>query len=385
MVLMPDGGGRVTNSGVVLSGRKLLDPVRDPEGNPVWDTDGDDVADSYTITVLDPGLYSNAHTTSINESLDVVGYATAGDGNQVALLWRNTPSGHTLMELGRTFTDAEVATFTKVEIHALSINDLGQVLVYEHGGLPWTDPPVATDVFALALVDPEDTDGDGVGDVWNRDDDGDGTNDLMIELEYGARWGGSLWGTGSINNLGQIAAFSNLRNQNCVVVPRDTDGDGVPDLWFVDDDGDGWNDLRTELQTDLGWPLENVDISDTGVVASSVDDHPKNYILRWQIDEAGNVELVDTEHVDWVVGTNNQGQIVGLYAKSMRDYYTKYTTILWEPDGSIVNLLDLLDNPSTTAQNLRALDISDTGYIVGLVYTDEHWPTGAFIAVPLAQ
>jgi hypothetical protein len=388
LVLMPDGAGYVTNSGVVLSGMKLLDPVRDVQGKPVWDTDGDDVADSYAITILDPGLYSNAQTRSINESLDVAGYGTAADGNQVALLWRNTPSGHTLVELGRTFTDAEVATFTDVQINALSINDLGKVLVYEYGFDPSRLPSQGdgySDTFALALVNPEDTDGDGVGDVWNRDDDGDGTNDLMIELEYGASWGGSLWGEGSINNGGRIAAFSNLRSQNCVVVPMDTDGNGVPDLWFVDDDGDGWNDLRTELQSGLGQSMEDTDISDTGVVVSGVFNHPRNYILRWHIDEVGNVELVDTEHVDLVVGVNNQGRIVGLNCKSMPDYHTKYTTVLWEPDGSIIDLLDLLDNPSRTLKNLRALNISDTGYIVGLVYTDEHWPTAAFIAVPITQ
>jgi hypothetical protein len=382
MVLMPDGGGQVTNSGVVLSGRKLLDPVRDAAGNPVWDTDGDDVADGYTITILDPGVYSNAHTTSINDSLDVVGYGTAGDGSQVALLWRNTAAGHTLVELGRTFTDAEVETFTDVEIYALGINNLGQVLVYEHGGLPWTDPPVVSDTFALAVVNPKDSDGDGTPDTWFEDIDEDGTNDLMVELEYGSRLGAKLWGEGSINNLGQTAAMSNLSERGLVVAAKDTDGDGAADVWFEDLDGDGRNDLAADLGPSIEW----LALSDSGVVVGTEivwgrDDH----FLRWQIDEAGNVELVAEESgAYFMTGVNNSGQAVGYTSTSTRRGGLRCTAILWEPDLSIIKLVDLLDNPSRDARSLRAFDINNAGYIMGDV-TDDYPVTVAFIAVPLAQ
>jgi probable HAF family extracellular repeat protein len=32
-----------------------------------------------------------------------------------------------------------------------------------------------------------------------------------------------------------------------VVVPEDTEGDGIPDYWYRDDDGDGINDLMVDL------------------------------------------------------------------------------------------------------------------------------------------
>jgi hypothetical protein len=57
---------------------------------------------------------------------------------------------------------------------------------------------------------------------------------------------------------------------------------------------------------------------------------------------------------------------------------------LWEPDLSIIKLIDLLDNPSRDAQSLRAFDINDTGYILGDA-TDDYPVTVAFIGVPLAQ
>lgn len=379
LVRIPDidyrsGAGAISDSGVVLAGSILLEPARDAAGNPVWDSDGDGIVDGYTVTTLEPGAYQETRGASINESLDVVGSGTDENGDRVALLWWNAPDGRTLVELGQTFSADEV--------HALSINDLGQVLVYEHRG-DYSDPDFLnwTDTFALALVNPKDTDADGAPDLWFEDLDGDGNNDLMVNLEYGTRLGGSLWGVGSINNRGQVAARSNLTGRGFVVVPRDTDGDDEPDLWFEDLDGDGWNDLAK----DLGPNIEHVDLSDSGVVVGTkiVGD---DYFLRWQIDEAGNVELVAKERgACFMTGVNNLGQAVGSSAKYMPHDMIKYTTILWESDLTIIDLLDLLDNPSRTAQSLRGYDISNTGYIVGTVYDNYPQDTDAFVAVPISH
>ena len=371
----------ISDSGVILAGSILVEPARDGAGDPVWDSDGDDIVDGYTITTLDPGPYVSAGGSSINESLDVVGSGTDANGDQVALLWWNAPGGRTLVELGATFTYAEMQTFTDgVQINALSINDLGQILVYEHGA-DYSVLPDPSDTFALALVNPKDTDADGAPDLWFEDADSDGANDLMVELQYGTRLGGDLWGEGCINNLGQVAARSNLTGRGFVVLPKDTDGDGEPDLWFEDLDEDGLNDL----ETDLGPSIDEVALSDSGViVGSEIVYGDGDRFLRWQIDESGNVELVAEESgAYFMTGANNLGEAVGYTVESTKRGLIS-SSILWEPDLSIVDLLDLLDNPSRTAENPRAFDISNTGYIVGDL-TDDYPVTVGFIAVPISQ
>ncbi len=392
LVVIPDIGGAtaITDSGVILAGSVVVEPARDAADNPVWDSDGDGIADGYTITTLDSGGYQNIYTRSINESLDVVGSGLDSNGNQVALLWWNTPAGRTLVELGQSFTDAEIATFPDgVEIIAASINDLGQVLVGEFGGNLSGPVEDWTLTDAWALLNPKDTDGDGAPDLWFENLDGDGANDLMVELQYGTRWGG-LWGpnAGCINNLGQVAALSNLTGHGFVVVPEDTTGpggvpDGVPDTWFRDDDGDGWNDL----ETDLGPLNRTIALSDSGaVVGFDAGSGNDDYYFRWQIDESGNVELVAEEHgATFMHGVNNLGQAVGAYRKFMPHDRIDSTTILWEPDLTIIKLLDLLDNRSRSADSLRGSDINNAGYIVGTVLDDYYQYTPAFVAVPISQ
>jgi probable HAF family extracellular repeat protein len=58
-----------------------------------------------------------------------------------------------------------------------------------------------------------------------------------------------LWSTGwyclGFNNLGMVLGGSekDLAFDTCVVVPEDSDLDGLPDTWFKDTNGDGRNDL----------------------------------------------------------------------------------------------------------------------------------------------
>jgi hypothetical protein len=84
-------------------------------------------------------------------------------------------------------------------------------------------------------------------------------------------------------------------------------------------------------------------------------------------------------------GVNNLGQAVGAYRKYMNNDMIKSTTILWEPDLTIIKLLDLLDNRSRSADSLRGYDINNTGYIVGTVLDDYYQYTPAFVAVPISQ
>jgi len=378
----------ITDSGVIVAGNSvdgmhvsmLLEPARDAAGNPVWDSDWDGVADGYTVTTLNPGAYQDTFARSINESLDVVGFGTNPYEGRFALLWVNAPAGNPPVELGRTFeTDTEPpAKMTNVD--AISINELGQILVREwaedwSGDVPWF-------LWALSLVNPKDTDSDGAPDVWFEGEDG--FNDLMVNLAIrGPECGGCInCSVGSINNYGEVAGMlSAPGGYGFVILPEDTDGDGEPDLWFEDLDGDGWNDLAV----DLGPNIDRLTLSDSGVVVGTEIVGTDGNFLRWQIGESGNVDLVAVEEgACYMQAVNNMGRAVGWTYRSWGNHRL-WTTYLWEPDLTIIDLSDLLDNPSRTAQCLQCSDISNTGTIVGTIMDDYWEDTDAFVAVPIAD
>ena len=382
----------ITDSGVIVAGNNsgdgahvsmLLKPARDAAGNPVWDSDRDGIADGYTVTTLNSGTYQDTFATSINESLDVVGYGWNPYEGRVALLWVNAPEGSLPVELGRTL-EADIEFPAKmINVDAISINELGQILVrecaedwsgIESGDVPWF-------LWAMSLVNPKDTDSDGAPDVWFEGEDG--FNDLMVNLATrGPESSGGINGSdGSINNYGEVAAMvSAPGNYGFVIVPEDTDGDDIPDLWFEDLDGDGWNDLAV----DLGPNIDRLSLSDGGAVVGTEIVGTDGSFLRWQIGESGNVDLVAVEDgTCYMEGVNNRGQAVGWTYRSWGNHRL-WTTYLWEPDLTLINLYDVLDNPSRTATCLQCSDISNTGIIVGTIMDDYWEDTDAFVAVPIA-
>lgn len=378
----------ITDSGVIVVGdsgdvghvSKILVPTLDAAGNPVWDSDWDGIADGYTTTTLNPGPYQEIFTLGVNESLDVVGFGTNPYEGRYALLWVNAPAGNPPVELGRTLeADIEVPKKT-IDVDATSINDLGQIIVREwaqdwSGDVPWF-------LWKLSLVNPKDTNSDRVPDLWFEDVDGDGLNDLMVKLAFrGPESGGCVnCSVGSINNYGEVAGMlSAPGSYGFVIVPEDTDGDEIPDLWFKDPGGDGWNDLAVNL----GPNIDRLTLSDSGVVVATEMIGTDGNFLRWQINGPGNVGLVAVEEgLCYMEGVNNLGQAVGWTYRSWGNHKL-WTTYLWEPDLTIVNLYDLLDNPSRTAQCLQCSDINDKGYIVGTIMDDYPEDTDAFVAVPI--
>jgi hypothetical protein len=392
LVRFPDIDSRdyiaINDSGVIVAGdfvdsihvSRLLEPARDAAGNPVWDSDWDGIADGYTVTTLNPGAYQDTYALSINESLDVVGRTFIPNCGRVALLWVNAPAGNPPIELGRTLEADNVAD----NFSANSINDLRQIVVLEDS-LDNSDPdPFYWSITrALTLVNPKDTNGDGIPDMWNEDFDGDGFNDLMVNLasSFCQPLGGCLnCSVGSINNFGEVAGIlSDPGWYGFVIVPEDTDYDGEPDLWFEDLDGDGWNDLAQNL----GPNIDTVTLSDGGVVVGTEIVGSDGNFLRWQLDGFGNVVLVAVEDGEcYMQSVNNIGQAVG-YTDRIWGNHRLWTTYLWEPDLTIFNLYDLLDNPSRTAQSLQCSEINDMGFIVGNIM-DDHWEDiDTFVAVPI--
>ena len=315
LVRFPDISGAidVTDSGVVLarnwtdglSKTVLLQPVRDIFGNPVWDSNGDGIADGYTTITLQSGIYHETSVSSVNESLDVVGSGFDQNGDQVALLWLNAPEGNPPVKLGKTF-DARM-------IHASSINDLKQIVVLEHDdNFSGDDPSNWWTIWMLSLVNPEDTDGDGSPDLWFKDDNGDGYNDLMINLAVkGPQFSGgcSNCSIGSINNFGEVAGMlSDSDSHGFIIVPEDIDSDGELE-WFKDDDADGWNDLAQDLVPDIA----TLEISDSSeVVGTTAAWATDSFYYRWQIDSSREVNLVTMElGAYFMTGLNDTGQAVG--------------------------------------------------------------------------
>jgi probable HAF family extracellular repeat protein len=131
--------------------------------------------------------------------------------------------------------------------------------------------------FNAFLLSPE-TDPSGQL-IWNRDDDADGANDLMVDL---GTLGGDRSVAVSINEFGEIAGTAAIDRRDSsdpstgdlkhafLLTPEDMDGDGEPEGWFRDDDGDGANDLMIDLGT-LN-PLKESgasDVNDAGQVIGS--------------------------------------------------------------------------------------------------------------------
>jgi hypothetical protein len=234
------------------------------------------------------------------------------------------------------------------------------------------------------MVNPIDTDADGLPDLWFADDNDDGGNDLMIDLE-GTIMGGCIGCSLRINDLGEIVGESNFLD-GFVLLPEDTDGDGEPDLWFRDDDGDGVNDL----QIGLAGEGHASAISNSGRVVGRAGDGltDKKYLTQWQVQPPDQVDLVVQELArkgGAFRAINESLQAVG----SLADNKTAYATgFLWE-NGQLLELAELLDNPNQ-ADILVPLDIDDTGTIVG----SHCWydrSAGAlrceegFVAVPIAS
>jgi uncharacterized membrane protein len=127
-------------------------------------------------------------------------------------------------------------------------------------------------------------------------DDGTGANALMIPLVLP----GSYIDWIAINNLGQIVIT--CEGVGLLLSPVDADGDGTPDTWYQDGDSDGVNDLLVNLGQAFDSsgnlaPLQACDLNDAGQIVGYIGGSP--FLLTPNLTAAGPV---------WVEDLNGDGE-----------------------------------------------------------------------------
>jgi len=273
----------------------------------------------------------------VNDTGWAVGAASATSGVvDRALLWLPDSQGD--------YRAFDLRTLGGSPASAYGINKAGQV-VGESDNLYAQRHPF--------VLDPEDTDKDGVPDLWFRDADGDGANDLMTDL--GTFGGGGRNIAFDINNSGLVVGQAFPSSGGLwpfLVRPEDTDGDGKPE-WFRDDNGDGINDLMTYLGTLGGSDSNAPAINDSGWVAG------------FSTTSAGQ----NRGYVIIPEDTDGDGEPDRWY----RDEEDRHGNPV--PDG-INDLMTILDTLGRT--HCRAYGINDHGQVVGRCWGDEH----AFLRLP---
>ena len=247
---------------------------------------------------------------------------------------------------------------------------------------------------AFVLV-PQDIDGDGNSDWYSNASGTGSTNDLMIELTTVSSVLHS--GAQAINNTGQVAGWYRTTGdaRAFLITPQDMDGDGVLD-WNWDADGDGANDLMTDLGSLGGSTSVPWDINDQGqVVGESKDADGIRFPFLWNPDAPGGTQgtMVSLGTIgvlggnNVATGINESGQIVGhlLFHSEELGYHARAFVLTpqdvdgdgnldWYTDADADGKNDLMVELGTLDTNYptsEANAINDSGLVVGEAGSDE--------------
>jgi probable HAF family extracellular repeat protein len=292
----------------------------------------------------------------INEQGQVVGYSSINIPTQDEL-------SHAFLWVEGEMIDLGVFETGRGTL-GVAINNHGQIVGYQ------TYNNVAAGSF---LILPDDRNGDGKPDLWFDDLDEDGVNDLMTTL-------GSQFNVRDINDAGQVLGSNGYPiNRGLLLTPEDTNGDGTPDLWWRDENGDGLSDLLVELPPlDGGNTTVAGRLNASGQVAGMSAAGGKWtlwHAVLWGInltptDLGAPGKRANSEGT----ALNDQGDVAGLGGTA-----GDKEAMLWK-DGKMYKLLDLLTNKEGIDSIDKVYDINNAGQIVGSTMRGE--VAEAFVAIP---
>jgi probable HAF family extracellular repeat protein len=264
------------------------------------------------LGTLDPNGF-NSGATAVSNRNHVVGWADIGFNTNVHAFLVTPVNGQwyrdanadgvndLLIDLGTLFG-------TNGDSAATGVNDRGEVVGWSYNG---------NGDYHGFLIEPLDTNADGVGDTWFRDTSpADGINDLMIDL--GTLGGDNSWARG-INNFGVIVGEADTSASDTRafrVVPEDTNGDGAADRWFRDDNADGANDLMQDLGTLGGADSSASRVNANGQIAGWAEDAERNvHGFVWESGQMTNLNTAALASTRWGLNQardiNDSGEIVG--------------------------------------------------------------------------
>ena len=279
----------------------------------------------------------------------------------VAILISAIPA--TAQDIKRT----DLGTLGGTESKAVAVNDSGQIVGFSR------------DFYELRqafLINPQDTDGDEIPDLWFRDADGDGANDLMINLSIGELDAGAL----GINNSGQVFGRRKIdEGVLCyfLITPLDTNSDGTPDLWYQDN-GAGRNGRMEDIIASNGCFPVAIAVNDLGQVVGFYGPAAgQMHAFLWSHD-TGVIDLGTLLPNDRsiAVDINSRGQVIGgSFASGSGDRAFVINPLdrnqdrkpdLWFQDVNLDAVNDLMTDPGQLGGNSSdAADINEHGEIAG--------------------
>jgi trimeric autotransporter adhesin len=283
----PDGNPRavVINRGTDATGSILDDWYRDADNNNMNDL----------MTDISTALPANTHSwvRSLNTSQHVAGeFIEAQTGLNRGFVW-SPSSGAVVLE--RTAWGSSSAA---------DINNAGMVVG------SYVPNRFTGNEYAFILV-PRDANGDGRPDTWFADANSDGHNDLIIAIGTS----GNLASAKCINSYGQVVvSAAPAGTVQYLLTPRDANGDGKADTWFVDANSDGRNDLLVPITScKPGYLVNPFDMNDKGQVVGNImsQSADSSFAFIWSIETGMQVLKSGNQPLRCARAINSQGWVAG--------------------------------------------------------------------------